>query len=246
VRPLQAALLIGPTPIQLLVQNVNGDLDAAWCWAADRLAAVGVEHLLGFDFRHPTFDAGVYLVLARMDPDSDQAAELSWLAYEHHYDLSDAPEGYELEYTALYHLCQEYVGFTLEHVTPHSLASVLQNPAWQLTGLGRTGPFIDELVFPEADLIGASSTTWGLSDVRYRGAARSSPHQQWDRFVSQIPTGGRRKGPFPDRECCAEDPLSGDPITRPEGNRATALDHPMEARPQRAGGRIRRPHPDFC
>ncbi|MBQ0994886.1 hypothetical protein KBX08_33070, partial [Micromonospora sp. H61] len=186
LRPLEEALLVAPTPIQVLIQTRNGDVDAAWRWAAGRLAAVGVEHLVGFDVRHRTYDPGVYLVLGRMNPERPQAAALSRLAEEHGYDLSDAREGYELEYTALYHLCQEYAGFTLEDVAPHSLATIQQDPAWQITAVRRTGAFTDELVFTNEDLIGDSSTTGGLSDAHFHGAARTSHHQRWDRFISRI------------------------------------------------------------
>lgn len=185
ISPLDEGLLIAPTPVHLLVQTRDGDLDAAWRWAADRLAAVGVEHLVGFDLHHQTRDRGIYLVLGQMNPENALAVGLSRLAQVHEYDLSDALEGYELEYTALYHLCQEYAGFTLEHVTPHSLASVRQDSAWQLTAVRRTGVFTDELLWPDENLIGASSTTGGLSDVRFHGAARTGHVQRWDRLVSR-------------------------------------------------------------
>ncbi|MGW0504376.1 endonuclease NucS domain-containing protein [Micromonospora sp. NPDC003241] len=186
LRPLEEALLVAPTPVQVLIQTRSGDVDAAWRWAAGRLAAVGVEHLVGFDLRHRTYDPGVYLVLGRMNPESPQAAELSRLAKEHGYDLSDAREGYELEHAALYHLCQEYAGFMLEDVAPHSLATIRQNPAWHITAVRRTGAFTDELVFTDEDLVGDSSTTGGLSDAHFHGTARTGHHQRWDRLISRV------------------------------------------------------------
>ena len=41
----------------------------------------------------------------------------------------------------------------------------------RLTSMRRTGAFQDELVFPDADLIGDSSASGGLSDVQFHGGA---------------------------------------------------------------------------
>ena len=64
-----------------------------------------------------------------------------------------------------------------------------------------------------------------------------------DRVVERpLPARSDRQRPLPDRASRAEDVVSGDPVSGPQGHRSGTLDHAMETSTQRLRRHLRRPH----
>ncbi len=185
VRPLDEASLVDATPIQLLIQPNDGDLEGAWRGIRARMARVGVTNLIGFDIRHPVYDPGIYLVLGRIPREGDAVARLMRVANDRKFDTSGAPEGYEIEYVALHYLCSGLTGLRLEHAGPHSLAGIVQDTRWEVAGVRRGGVFEEALLFPANELI-ASASFGGISDVAFIGSAKSDHRQRWNRFTVRV------------------------------------------------------------
>ncbi|WP_433494885.1 endonuclease NucS domain-containing protein [Micromonospora sp. CA-248089] len=185
VRPLDEASLVDATPIQLLIQPNDGDLEGAWHGIKARMDKVGVKNLIGFDIRHPVYDPGIYLVLGRVPREGDAVARLMGVAKDRTFDMSGAPEGYDIEYAALHYLCSELTGLRLEHVGPDKLAGIIQDTRWEVSGVRRGGVFEEPVLFPSDELI-ASASIGGISDVAFNGSAKSDHPQRWNRFTVRV------------------------------------------------------------
>ncbi|GAA3381578.1 endonuclease NucS domain-containing protein [Cryptosporangium minutisporangium] len=186
VEPLSEATIRSLTPIQLLIQPRDGDLDAAWKWAVDGLAAVGAHDVVGFDFRHQTYDAGVYIVVGRMPQYSSPIVVIVDEHGERELDEdSDAPAGYKTEYRALTALLRRPNRSTIEWTHPDALNQLLSDSTgWTLGAVRRAGVYSDAVLFSDRDLI-LDSASGGLSDVKYTGAARADHARRWTRFLDR-------------------------------------------------------------
>ncbi|UQU66480.1 endonuclease NucS [Couchioplanes caeruleus] len=186
VRALTPAALVGPTPLQLAVQPWDRNVGRMWEWVNSQMDEVAVEHLIGFEFTHPTYPPMLYLVFGNVDPGSSAETVLSRLADEEEYDLSDAPEEFQTEYLALYYLCQQSISGSVDTGRPEVLQNLLHDPNWTLSRTRRRGVFCNEVIFPTENLTREAATGGGLSDIRYVGVARTDHVQRWDRFVSRV------------------------------------------------------------
>jgi hypothetical protein len=107
------------------------------------------------------------------------------VAKDRTFDMSGAPEGYDIEYVALHYLCSELTGLRLEHVGPDKLAGIIQDTRWEVSGVRRGGVFEEPVLFPSNELI-ASASIGGISDVAFNGSAKSDHPQRWNRFTVRV------------------------------------------------------------
>ena len=90
-----------------------------------------------------------------------------------------------------------------------------------------------------AECVGRVRAVPGL---RHRDPPGAVDHER-DRIVERpVPPVGRRERAFPVRTGRPQDAVPHHPVTGPERHRTETLDDPVEARPERPRGRLRRPH----